>query len=151
MLTDKNLLLDDLVFTGELRLSDDQILQAWIAGTGPCASMRLREIDSSGAVIKEWPEIGAKHLPLLKVIVGNTISLMREREAAQIVASHSSDAAERLMSIELTSNAPDPGSIASTAAPMTAQLVVHNPSNTPGKASVLVVNEGAAKFIVGRN
>ena len=77
---DKDLLNNELVFTGELRLSDDQVVQAWIAGKGPSASMKLREIDSSGAVVKEWPEIPARHLSLLKVIVGNTIGLMRERE-----------------------------------------------------------------------
>ena len=80
MITDKNLMHDEQVFTGELRLSDDQIIQAWIAGVGPGAAMKLREIDSSGAVVKEWPEIPAKHLSLFKVIVGNTIGLMRARE-----------------------------------------------------------------------
>jgi hypothetical protein len=44
--------------------------------------MKLREIDSSGAVVKEWPEIPAKHLSLLKVIVGITMALMHARESA---------------------------------------------------------------------
>jgi hypothetical protein len=95
MITDKNLLFDELVFTGELRLSDDQILQAWIAGSGPRAAMRLREIDSNGTIVKDWPEIPARHLSLLKVIVGNTISLMRERDAARIVVSHVQAAAQQ--------------------------------------------------------
>lgn len=77
---DKDLLNNDLVFTGELRLSDDQMVQAWIAGHGPSAAMKFTEIDSSGAVVKEWPEIPARHLSLLKVIVGNTIGLIRARE-----------------------------------------------------------------------
>jgi hypothetical protein len=79
---DKDLLNNDLVFTGELRLSDDQIMQAWIAGHGPNAVMKLREIDADGSVLKEWPEIPAKHLSLLKVVVGNTAALMRARAAA---------------------------------------------------------------------
>jgi hypothetical protein len=79
---DKDLLNNDLVFTGELRLSDDQIMQAWIAGHGPGAVMKLQEIDANGAVVKEWPEIPAKHLSHLKVIVGNTAALMRARESA---------------------------------------------------------------------
>jgi hypothetical protein len=79
---DEHLLNNDLVFTGELRLSDDQIIQTWIDGKGPAAAMKLREIDSSGAVVKEWPEIPAKHLSLLKVIVGNTMALMHARESA---------------------------------------------------------------------
>jgi hypothetical protein len=80
MITDKNLMHDEQVFTGELRFSDDQILQAWIVGAGSAAAMKLREIDSSGTVVMEWPEIPAKHLSLLKVIVGNTIGLMCARE-----------------------------------------------------------------------
>jgi hypothetical protein len=80
MLTDNELLNNRLVFTGEIRLSDDYILQAWINGHGAGAVLELVVVDSAGVVVERWPEIPAKHLPLLKAIVGNTISLMRERD-----------------------------------------------------------------------
>jgi hypothetical protein len=86
MITDKDLLNNELVFTGEIRLSDDHILQAWIKGHGDSAVLDFFVVDSSGTpdaacnVIERWGQIPAKHLTLLRVIVGNTISIMRERD-----------------------------------------------------------------------
>jgi hypothetical protein len=87
MLTDKNLLNDELVCTGEIRLSADYILQAWIKGHGESAVLDFFVVDSSGTpdaacnVIERWGQIPAKHLTLLRAIVGNTITLMRARES----------------------------------------------------------------------
>jgi hypothetical protein len=88
MLTDNELLNNELVFTGEIRLSADYILQGWIKGHGAGAVLELVVVDSSGTpdaacnVIERWGQIPAKHLPFLRVIIGNTITLMRERESA---------------------------------------------------------------------
>jgi hypothetical protein len=84
MLTDENLLNDERVFTGEIRLSDDYIFQAWIKGRGAGAVLEFVAVDSTGAEVKRWPDIPAKHLVLLKVIVGNTMALMRERAAGGV-------------------------------------------------------------------
>jgi hypothetical protein len=87
MLSDKDLLNNELVFTGEIRLSDDYIFQAWIKGHGADAALEFSAVDSSGTpdaacnVIERWPNIPAKHLTLLRAIVGNAITLMRERAA----------------------------------------------------------------------
>jgi hypothetical protein len=80
MMNDKDLLNNELVFTGEIRLSDDYIVQAWIKGHGASAVLEFSAVDSGGAVVERWPNIPGKHLPLLKVIVGFTISLMCERD-----------------------------------------------------------------------
>ena len=90
MLTDKDLLNNELVFTGEIRLSDDYILQAWIKGHGDGAVLDFFVVDSSGTpdaacnVIKRWGQIPAKHLSFLRVTVGNAITLMRERAAGGV-------------------------------------------------------------------
>jgi hypothetical protein len=63
MLTDKDLLNNDLVFTGEIGLSHDYILQAWIKGHGDSAVLDFSVVDPSGTpdaacnVIERWGQI----------------------------------------------------------------------------------------------